>query len=155
MKKYIVRLSDKERKELEELTRKGKAAAYKIKHAQILLKADADGPNWTDEKIAEAFSVTTRTVGAVRERLVERGLNAAVNRKAQENPSRLPRFDGQAEARLIALSCSSPPEGCSKWTLRLLADKVVKLEIVESVSHETVRQTLKKTLLNRTCEKCG
>ena len=150
MKRYIVRLSNEEREQLEKLTTVGKSAAYKIKHAQILLKTDADGPDWADEQIADAFSVTTRTVGAVRQRFVEQGLEAALNRKKQDSPSRQPIFDGQAEARLIAVGCSSPPEGHARWTLRLLADKAVELEIVESVSHETVRQTLKKTLLNHT-----
>jgi len=149
-KKYIVRLSNEEREQLEELTRKGKAAAYKIRHAHILLKADADGPNWTDEKIAEAFSVTVRTVELVRQRLVEQGLEVALNRKKQERPSKYRKFDGEKEARLIALGCSSPPEGYARWTFRLLADKVVELKIVESVSPETVRQTLKKTRSNLT-----
>lgn len=154
-KKYIVRLNEQERTELEELTSKGKAAAYKIKHANVLLKADADGPNWTDEQISEAFSLSTKAVGQIRQRLVERGLKAAINRKTQERPSRYSKFDGQAEAKLIALSCSSPPEGNARWTFRLLADKAVELQIVDSVSHETVRQTLKKTRLSHTCGKCG
>lgn len=149
-KKYIVRLSEQERQQLEELTRKGKAAAYKIRHANVLLKADADGPNWTDEQIAEAFSLTTRAIGAIRQRLVEKGLDAAINRKAQERPSRYPKFDGEAEAKLIALGCTTPPQGHARWTFRLLADKAVELQIVDSVCHETVRQTLKKTPLSLT-----
>jgi transposase len=143
-KKYIVRLSDAERAQLTELTRKGKAAAYKIRHAQILLKADADGPAWTDEHIAESFSVSVNTVQGVRQRLVEQGLEAALNRKKQEHPSRTPRLDGEGEARLIALRCSEPPTGHARWTLRLLADQAVALDIVEAISYETVRQTLKK-----------
>jgi transposase len=143
-KKYIVRLSDEEREQVAELTRTGKAAAYKIRHAQILLKADADGPAWTDERIAESFSVSVNTVLSVRQRLVEQGLEAALNRKKQAHPSRSPRLDGEGEARLIALRCSAPPPGHARWTLRLLADQAVVLEIVEAISHETVRQTLKK-----------
>lgn len=144
-KKYIVRLTDEERAQLAELTRKGKAAASKIRHAQILLKADADGPAWTDARIAESFSVSVNTVLGVRQRLVEQGLEAALNRKPQAHPSRAPRLDGEGEARLIALRCSTPPPGHARWTLRLLADQAVALEIVETISHETVRQTLKKT----------
>jgi Homeodomain-like domain len=144
-KKYIVRLSDDERSHLTELTRKGKAAAYKIRHAQILLKADADGPAWTDARIAESFSVSVNTVLGVRQRLVEQGLEAALHRKPQAHPARAPRLDGEGEARLIALRCSAPPDGQARWTLRLLADQAVVLEIVEAISHETVRQVLKKT----------
>ena len=116
-KKYIVRLSDEERRHLTELTRKGKAAAYKIRHAQILLKADTNGPAWTDERIAESFSVSLNTVQGVRQRLVEQGLEAALNRKQQVRPSRSPRLDGEGEARLIALRCSEPPAGHARWTL--------------------------------------
>ena len=144
-KKYIVRLSDEERQQLTELISKGKTAAYKIRHANILLKADADGPAWTDARIAESFSVSINTVMGVRQRLVEQGLEAALTRKKQDHPSRQPRLDGEGEARLIALRCSAPPTGHARWTLRLLADQAVALEIVEAISHETVRQTLKKT----------
>jgi len=142
-KKYIVRLSDEERHQLTELTSKGEVAAAKIRHAHILLKADADGPAWTDAKIAESFSVSVNTVLGVRQRVVEQGLEAALNRKPQERPSRTPRLDG--EARLMALRCSTPPAGYARWTLRLLADQAVALDIVEAISHETVRQALKKT----------
>ena len=144
-KKYIVRLTADEREHLKGPVGKGKAAAYKIKHANILLMADADGPAWTDERIAEAFSVHSRTVGNVRERLVTRGLEAALNRKKREKPPREKILDGAKEARLIALACSKPPLGRRRWTLHLLADKLVELRIVDSISHETVRQTLKKT----------
>jgi transposase len=143
-KKYIVRLSDAERAQLMELTSKGKAATYKIRHAHILLKADAAGPAWTDAKIAESFAVSVNTVLGVRQRFVEQGLEAALNRKPQAHPSRAPRLDGEGEARLIALRCSAPPDGHARWTLRLLADQAVALEIVETISHETVRQMLKK-----------
>lgn len=143
-KKYIVRLSDEERRQLAELTRKGKATAYKIRPANILLKADVDGPAWTDERIAESFSVSVNTVLGVRQRLVDQGLEAALNRKKQAHPSRAPLLDGEGEARLIALRCGAPPAGHARWTLRLLADQAVALEIVEAISHETVRQVLKK-----------
>ena len=140
--KFIVRLTEEERNQLKEIVTKGKTAAYKIKHANILLKADAGGPAWQDEEIAQAFSVHLSTVGCIRKRFVEQGLEAALGRKKQEYPSHAPTFDGASEAHLIALSCSQPPEGRSRWTLRLLADKVVELEIVDKVSYETVRQTL-------------
>jgi hypothetical protein len=143
-KKYIVRLSDEERAQLTELTRKGKAAAYKIRHAHILLKADADGPGWTDDRIAVSFAVSVNTVRGVRQRLVEQGLEAALHRKQQDHPSRTPRLDGAGEARLMALRCGPPPAGHARWTLRLLADQAVALDIVETVSHETIRQALKK-----------
>jgi transposase len=145
MKKYIVRLTDEERRQLTELTRKGKAAAYKIRHAHILLKADVDGLAWTGAQIAEVFSVHMNTVSKIQQRFVEQGLEAALNRKKRARPPRERKLDGESEARLIALSCSKPPEGRNRWTLRLLADKVVELEIVDTVSHETVRRTLKKT----------
>jgi transposase len=143
-KKYIVRLTDAERAQLTELTRKGNAAASKIRHAHILLQADAHGPAWTDTQIAESFSVSVNTVLGVRQRLVEQGLAAALNRKQQPHPSRPPRLDGEGEARLIALRCGEPPAGPARWTLRLLADQAVALDIVEAISHETVRQALKK-----------
>ena len=144
-KKYIVRLSDQERRGLEQLSAKGKTVAYRIRHAHILLKADADGPSWTDWRIAEAFSCHARTVEGIRKRFVEQGLDAPLNRKKREIPQREKLLDGEKEARLIALSCSKPPKGRARWTLHLLADKMVELEVVESISHETVRQTLKKT----------
>lgn len=145
MKKYIVRLSDEERTKLTEMITKGKTAAYRIRHADILLKADADGPGWTDKMIAEAFSAHENTVSGIRRRFVEEGLQSALERKKQAVPSCRPKFDGEKEARLIALSCGVPPEGYARWNLRLLADRLVELEIVDSVSYETVRQTLKKT----------
>ncbi|MBT9141415.1 MAG: hypothetical protein DDT30_02007 [Dehalococcoidia bacterium] len=145
MKKYIVRLTNEERGQLTELTRKGKAAAYKIRHAHILLKADVDGPAWTGAQIAAGFSVHMNTVSIIRQRFVEQGLEAALNRKERARPPRERKLDGEAEARLIALSCGKPPEGYNRWTLRLLADKAVELEIVDTVSYETVRRTLKKT----------
>jgi transposase len=145
VKIYIVRLTDEERKELTEMVSKGKTVTYKIKHANILLKADENGPAWTDEKIAEAFSAHGDTVASIRQRFVEQGLEAALGRKKQAYPSRTAKFDGDAEAKLIAMSCSKPPDGRARWTLRLLANKVVELRIVESVSPETIRSVLKKT----------
>ena len=148
-KKYIVRLSIDERQQLETLIKTGKAAAYKRLHAQILLKSDVSeqGSSWTDEKIKAAFDVGLRTVERVRQRLVEHGLDAAINRaKASRTKSR--KLDGDKEAHLIALTCSEPPEGRSRWTLRLLADTMVELNYVDSLGHETVRQTLKKTKLS-------
>jgi len=144
-KKCIVRLSEQERQELSELVSKGRAAAYKIKHANILLLADADGPGWIDERIAEAVCCHLGTVGNVRRRLVQRGLEGALARKKQKRPSRRRLLHGEGEAQLIALACSEPPEGRARWTLHLLADELVELQVVESISHETVRKTLKKT----------
>jgi hypothetical protein len=126
-KKYIVRLTEQEREQLDALIRKGKSAAYKIRHAHMLLKADADGAAWRDAEIAAACSAHSRTVVGIRERFVEQGLEAALNRKKQERPSQQPIFDGEAAAHLIALSCAEPPPGHARWTLRLLADKVVEL----------------------------
>ena len=153
--RYIVRLTEEERKGLAELVSKGKSVAYKVKHAHILLKADADGPNWEDKRIAEAFSVHIGTVGNVRQRLVEGGMEAALGRKKRENPPCERILDGKREARLIALTHSKPPEGHCRWTLRLLADKMVELKIADSVSHETVRRTLKNMNSNPTCESAG
>jgi transposase len=144
-KKYIVRLTSQERDHLEEFVSKGKRAAYKIKHANMLLKADADGPAWTDEAIAEAFWVHEHTVRNVRERFVEHGMDAAIERKKQDAPSRKPILDGEKQAHLLAIACSQPPGGHARWTLQLLADEMVRLEIVETISYETVRRALKKT----------
>jgi len=147
MKKYVVRLTCEERTKLQRLVSVGKAAARKILHARILLQADQgpDGPAWTDAHISEGLTVHHRTIVGVRERLVEQGLEAALNRKKQERLSRPRTFDGKAEAHLIALRCSEPPKGRIRWTLHLLADKLVELRVVDAVSYETVRRTLKKT----------
>jgi transposase len=144
-KKYIVRLTGDEREYLEEIVSKGKAAAYKIKHANLLLKTDAEGPNWSDEQAAEAFGCHANTVRNVRQRFVEQGLDAALQRKKRDCPPRERILDGKKEARLIAVSCSEPPQGRSRWTLELLADRLVELEIVESISASTICRTLKKT----------
>jgi transposase len=144
---YVVRLSEEERSQLRTMVRKGKAAAYKLTHARILLQSDQAeaGPAFKDAEIARSLDVAERTVARVRQRFVEGGLGAALHRKKQVSPSRRRTLDGEGEARLIALSCSQAPEGRSGWTLRLLADKLVELQVVEKISHETVRQTLKKT----------
>ena len=146
-KRYIVRLSDEERKQLAALLEKKVLAAKKRKRAQVLLKADAspDGPAWLDSRIAEAFDVSVVTVEKVRKSYVLEGLAATIERQKQCRPSRQPVLDGAKEARLVALCCGTVPAGHGRWTLRLLADKLVELQVVESVSHETVRQALKKT----------
>ena len=157
MKKYRVTLTTDERQNLQDLIASGKAAAKKLAHARILLKADqADGgPAWPDHRIAEAVEVSVDTVERVRRRLVEQGLDAALARKAQDRPSRERVIDGRAEARLVALACSAPPGGRKLWTLRLLSDKLVELEVVPSVAPETVRQALKKTRSSRGCVSSG
>ena len=144
MKKHVVKLNDTERQKLEDCVDKGKSEAYKIKHAHILLKADVNGPCWSDEQIANAYNCHPRTVANVRKRFVKEGFARAFGRAKREVPPTPRPLDGEAEARLIALSCSDPPEGAGRWTLRLLASELVRLEIVESISPETVRQTLKK-----------
>lgn len=154
-KKYIVRLTAEERTELEAMVTKGKAAAYKIKHANILLAADVNGPAWPDRQIAEAFSCHLGTVENVRRRLVLEGLAAALERKKQAQPSRPPKLDGRGEARLIALARSTPPEGQDRWTLKLLAARLVELEVVDSISGQTVRRTLKKTTSGRISKSVG
>jgi len=143
-KKYIVRLSADERSHLEEVIKKLKGTAQRVRRAQILLKADADGPNWTDQKIADAFDCRRKTVENVRESLVTEGFSAALNRKKRDTPPRKKLLDGEQEAKVIAMRLGSPPDGFGSWSLRLLAGQVVELEIVDSISHETVRQTLKK-----------
>lgn len=144
MKRYVVRLQAAERDELKDLVSKGKTAAYKIRHANILLRVDADGPNWSDEQAARAFGCHLNTVRNVRQRFVAQGLEAALERKKQEKPSRQPIIDGEAEARLIKIACGQPPQGRNKWTMQLLAERMVELKVVESVCKETVRQALKK-----------
>ena len=144
-KKYIVRLADQERNVLRDVVKKLKGSSQKVRRAQVLLKADADGPNWTDKRIAEAFSCRTKTVENIRQRLVTEGFEIALNGKKRDTPPRQKLLDGEQEAKVIALRLGKPPKGFANWTLRLLAEQVVALEIVDSISHETVRQTLKKT----------
>lgn len=145
-KVYIVELSQPERSYLESLVSKGKAAARKITHARILLGGDSapGAPGWTDQRIVEAIGVSRLTAERVRKRFVMEGLEAALNRKRQKN--RKPKkIDGAVEAHLIAVACSKPPEGRARWTLKLLAGRLIELELVDAVSRETVRQALKKT----------
>ena len=144
-KLYIVRLTDQERDELHSVVKKLKGTGQKVRRAQILLKADADGPNWTDAQIAEAFSCRTRTVERLRQRFVEQGFEETLDRVERSQPPIAKLLTGDQEARIIAMRLGSPPKGYSNWTLRLLARKVVELKIVDSVSYETVRRTLKKT----------
>jgi transposase len=142
--KYVVRLSDAERQSLQELLAGKRVAADKLQRARVLLKADVDGPAWSDPEIADAFGVGQSTVHRLRQRLVEDGLEAALARRPSSQP-RVKKIDGAKEAHLIAVACGSPPEGRARWTLQLLADKMVELQLVDSISTETVRTTLKKT----------
>ena len=144
-KKYVVRLTDPERDELAVVIKKLKGTSQKVRRAQILSKPDADGPNWTDHRIAEAFGCRRQTVENVRQRLVERGFREALDGLKRETPSVAKLLDGAQEARIIATRLGPPPPGYANWTLRLRARKVVELGIVESVSYETVRRTIKKT----------
>lgn len=148
IKKYIVRLNDSERKELTQMVTRGKVAAYKRLHAQILLKADISdkGPRWTDQKIADAFDITVRSIERIRKRLVEKGLDGAISRASGGGSKR--KLDGTREAYLIALACSDPPEGKCQRMLKLLADKMVELKYIDTLSYETVRRILKKTKLS-------
>lgn len=143
--KHRVKLTMDERRELEPLLRRG-AAGWKLQRAQALLKCDEsdDGPGWPDAKIAEAFGMTARSVENWRKQAVERGPLSLLERKAQDR-SWQRKLDGVGEAKLVKLACSTPPEGRSRWSLRLLAEKMVELEVVDSIGHECVRQTLKKT----------
>jgi transposase len=154
--KYVVRLTTEERQWLESLVATGRAAAIKLLRARMLLKADIGegGPGWTDEKIAEAFDVGLSTIHRLRQRLVEEGLEAALARKPRAR-HRPPKLDGAKEARLVALACSAPPEGRARWTMQLLADKLVELQVVDSISDETVRLRLKKTRSSRGCAANG
>jgi len=144
-KKYIVRLTDEERGSLEQVVKKLKGTSQKVRRAHILLKADADGPNWTDKQIADAFFCRTKTVENIRKHLVERGFEETLNGKKREKPPTEKLLNGRQEAQIIAMRLGPPPKGYAKWSLRLLARKVVELEIVDSVSRETIRRTLKKT----------
>lgn len=149
MKKYVVELTPEERRGLRDLARKGKAAAYKIRHANILLHVDQsdEGSSWKDAEVAEVFGCHVTTVENVRKRFVLDGLDAAVTRR-REGVGRPRTIDGEAEARLTVLACSEPPEGRPRWTLRLLADKMVELDIVDECSRMTVQRAMKKTSLS-------
>ena len=145
LKRHIVRLTDEERKTLQRVVDKFKGSSQKVRRAQVLLKADADGPAWTDARIAEAFGCRTKTVENIRQRLVTEGFEITLNGQPRPNPPCPKLLDGKQEAKVIALRLGPPPAGFANWSLRLLAEKVVALEIVESISYETVRRTLKKT----------
>jgi hypothetical protein len=144
-KKYIVRLSDEERSICQEAIKKLKGSSQKARRAQILLKADADGPGWPDAKIAEAFNCRVQTIETVRKRLVTEGFELALQGKKRQTPPTPPKLDGEAQAKLIARRLGKPPAGYGHWTLQLLADELVALEVVDSISQETVRKTKKKT----------
>ncbi len=142
--KYVVRLTDPERQALQVLIAGKRVAADKLLRARIFLKADVEGPAWSDPEIAEAFDVGLSTIHRLRQRLVDEGLEAALVRRPNRQ-CRVPKLDGAKEAHLIAITCGSPPEGRCRWTMQLLADKLVELQLVDSISDETVRRTLKKT----------
>jgi len=142
--KFVVRLSAEERELLEGFTKAPRVARAKALRARMLLKADVEGPAWTDSQIAEAFEVSESTVHRLREQVVEEGLESALNRKPHRR-TRPPKLDGEKEARLIAVACGPAPQGRVRWTMQLLADKLVELKVVEKISDETVRLTLKKT----------
>jgi transposase len=151
VKKYVVRLSGEEREQLAALTRKGRGPAQRLMKARILLKADASeaGEGWSDNQIIEALETSASMVYRVRKQLVEEGLEAVLSRKPRAAPA-VPRiFDGEKEAKLIALACSEPPKGRARWTLRLLENKVVELNIVDRASDSTIGRTLKKTFSSR------
>ena len=143
--KYIVKLSEAERSQLKELISSGEASARQIRRAYILLKSDRspDGPGWKYQAICDAYEVSSLTVYNVRKNYVEGGLKGAILRKKPDREYER-RLDGAGEAHLIALACSEPPDGYERWSLRLLQDRMIRLEIVENISHETIRQTLKK-----------
>ncbi len=154
--KYVVRLSSEEREALENLVKIGTGAADKRLRAQILLKADVGegGPGWADTRIAEAFAIGLSTVHRLRQRLVEEGLDAALVRRSSRQTRPL-KLDGAKEARLIAIACAKAPEGHARWTMQLLADRLVELQIVDRISDETVRRTLKKTNSSPGCIASG
>lgn len=147
MKKWIVRLAAEERERLRQLVRVGKAAVYKIRHANVLLAVDEsqEGSGLADAQVAEALQISVRSIESLRRRLVEEGLESALGRKKRDVPSIEPMFDGAKEAKLIAVACGPKPKGRVRWTMQLLADRVVELKIVDRCSRETVRRTLKKT----------
>ncbi len=144
-KKYIVRLSDQERQDCSQVIKKLKGTSQKVRRAQILLKADADGPAWVDVKIADAFNCRVQTIENLRKRLVTEGFDLALNGKKREHAPTPSKLDGQGEAKLIAMRLGKPPAGYGRWSLQLLADELVALEVVDSICPETVRKTLKKT----------
>jgi len=150
MKKYVVRLTDEERCSLDSIIRKGLVPGYQIKRAQCLLACDQSdsGPCWPDEQVAEAFGFTVRTVESIRKSALAKGVLESLVRKQRKTGPRPLKFTGDEQARLSALACSTPPHGHAQWSVRLLADQLVVLEVFDSVSRETVRRELKKTILN-------
>lgn len=157
VKRYVVRLSAAERERLDAMIRKGKSPAQRLLKARILLKAEVseDGEGWSDSRIIEALETSVSMVYRVRKQLVEEGLDAVLSRKASAAPAVARIFDGEKEARLIALACSRPPEGYARWSLRLLESKVVELGIVEAASDSTIQRVLKKTRSSRTAANIG
>jgi transposase len=156
-KKYIVELTVEERAHLESLRKKERVQPYRRTRAEILLLADQspDGPSWRDEDIAQAAGVSRRTVEHVRQRLVEQGFEAALERKKRETPPVEPKLTGDKEARVIALACSPAPEGRARWTLSLLAEKLVELNVFDSISPTSVATVLKKTNFSLTGKNAG
>jgi len=146
VKKYVVRLGTEERERLQGVIRKGKGPARRLLKARILLKADVSGPGWSDSKIIAALDTSMSMVYRVRKQLVEEGLEVVLSRKQRATPAVARIFDGEKEAKLIALACSKPPKGRARWTLRLLENKVVELGIVDQASDSTIHRTLKKTV---------
>jgi transposase len=146
--KFIVRLSAEQRDELERLATTGKRSAATMRRARILLKADAQRDGWTDDRIAEALDISAATVARVRKKFVQQGLETAVQRQ-RPTGRQYRKLDGAQEARLAAVACSSPPQGQARWTMKLLADKLVELEVVEAIDPATVWRTLKKTRSSR------
>jgi hypothetical protein len=144
-KKYVVRLTDAERQTLQQMVARFKGTSPKVRRAQVLLKSDADGPDWIDAKIADAFGCRTKSVENIRERFVTQGFEITLNGHPHSKPPREKVLDGEQEAKVIAMRLGAPPAGFANWTLRLLAGQVVALEVVKSISYETVRRTLKKT----------
>lgn len=157
VKRYVVRLEPDEREHLEAMLRKGKQRAQVLTKARILLKADVSeaGEGWSDSRLIEALGASPSTIHRTRKQLVEEGLDAVLSRKPRATPAVAKIFDGAAEARLIALACSNPPEGHARWSLRLLESKVVELGIVARASDTTIQRTLKKTRLNPTAASTG
>jgi predicted hydrolase (HD superfamily) len=154
--RYRVTLTETERLELAALIAKGQTQGYRIRHAQILMAVDdiPENKEWTDKKIARAYNTTEKSVGNLRRRFVEKGFTAALERQKRETPPKI-KIDGEIEAKIIALTCSDAPEGRSQWTLRLLADKVVELGIMDSVSHTAIADCLKKTRLSHGYKSSG
>ena len=144
-KKYIVRLSEEERQSCLDVVKKLKGSSQKVKRAQLLLKTDVEGPAWADSKIADAFHCRVQTIEHLRKRVVTEGFEPGLSGKKRQEPPTPPKLDGQGQAKLMAMRLGRPPSGYGRWTLRLLANALVQLEVVDSICPETVRQTLKKT----------